>query len=153
MLKSDTFYVCGPTLESSFQVLLGWLGVVPEQCVHRHHHSRSTEAALKAMVLHQVTLERYKVQKPHWRPWYFIGLLWKDRKYRSHIEGHGTSSGYSGKIERKYRSRIEGYGTSSYSGNIEKKYRSRIEGHGSSSGYSGNIERKNIFFIFILCLT
>ena len=59
MFKSNTFYVCVPTLESSFQVLLGRLGVVPEQCVHRHHHPRSTEAALKAMVLHQVTLERY----------------------------------------------------------------------------------------------
>ena len=83
------------------------------------------------------------VQKPHWRPWYFIRLLWKDRKYRSRIEGHGTSLGYCGKIETKYGSHTEGHDTSSgYSGKIERKYRSRIEGHGTSSGYSGKIDRK-----------
>lgn len=44
------------TFERSFHVFLRWFRVVPEHCVHGHHHSRSTKAALDSVVLHHALL-------------------------------------------------------------------------------------------------
>lgn len=44
------------TFERSFHVFLRWFRVVPEHCVHGHHHTRSTKATLDSVVLHHALL-------------------------------------------------------------------------------------------------
>lgn len=44
------------TFERPFHVFLCWFRVIPEYCVHGHHHSRSTKAALDSVVLHHALL-------------------------------------------------------------------------------------------------
>lgn len=46
-----------PTIQSCSDLHHGWFGVISQQGIHRHHHSRSTEAALGAMALGQSLLE------------------------------------------------------------------------------------------------